>query len=218
VTIEKGKEWGHRITAPPVVLLANSDRDLAEQWTRQTDGIFRVTDGDLFSALGCPTWDDPAAELQLLPIDVIEVQIIYDNSAGNDNPNEVNSSENAWDIRYAISSVQVGKWLSRGRFVCVSNTGFIDRYNIAPRAHPNDGEIDVVTISSSMDWRQRIQARGRARVGNHVPHPDISMQRGTEAQWSKERSGESLRVDGQLVKGWHTVSVRVLPDACRVVV
>jgi len=213
VTIEKGKEWGHRGQCPADVLFADSDADLVTQWLGDPSAVFVSRSGDLHTSLGSPTWKDnvtskDSREVQFLPVDILRVVVSLDDHVITANTVEM----------YALSSVQIGSWLSRGRFVCVSNCGFVGEYNIAPRAHPNDGEMDVVTVSHNIDWRQRLQARSRARLGNHVPHPEIAMERGVAQSWTKESSRERLFVDGVVVKRWNAVRVSVIADACTVVV
>lgn len=212
MTIEKGKEWGHRARRPSTVVFAKDDVDLISQWQNNSSAPFVILGGDLHTSLGRPLWntnsDTENASAQFLPVDILKVDVISDNA----------SSSHDVITMYALSSVQIGSWLSRERLVCVSNCGFIGDYNIAPRAHPNDGEMDVVTINASIDWRQRLQARARARLGNHVPHPQIAMERGVEHSWTKESPRERLSVDGIEVKRWSSVHVSVIADACTVVV
>ena len=206
MTIEKGKEWGHRGPCPRDVVTVHSERELVDTWRTNPQSIFVVQAGDLYSALGRPQWQ-PKEEVQFLPVDVLQVTIATEGSHV-DEP----------FMQYAVSSIEIGSWLSRQRFVCVSNCGFIGSYNIAPRAHPNDGEMDVVTVDPTMDWRQRLQARSRARLGQHVPHPQIWMERGVTHTWRKESGRERLRVDGVVIANWSSIEVAVMPDACTVVV
>ena len=212
MTIEKGKEWGYRAPRPSTVSFAKDDVDLVSQWKVDSSVPFVILAGDLHTSLGRPLWktsdDLENSSAQFLPVDILKVEVAYENA----------SSSHDVTTMYALSSVQIGSWLSRGRFVCVSNCGFVGTYNVAPRAHPNDGEMDVVTISGSIDWRQRIQARARARLGNHVPHPHIAMERGVAQSWTKESARERLLVDGLEVKRWSAVHVSVIADACTVVV
>lgn len=213
MTIEKGKEWGHRAPCPNKFAYAKDDADLISQWRHTSSIPFVVLAGDLHTSLGCPTWRNTArakeiTEVQFLPVDILKVEVTTGDQLSGDGIAEM----------YALSSVQIGSWFSRKRFIVVSNCGFVGESNIAPRAHPNDGEIDVVTISAAIDWRQRLQARSRARLGTHVPHPQIAMERGVSHSWTKESSRERLFVDGVEVKRWNAVHVSVIADACTVVV
>ena len=54
------------------------------------------------------------------------------------------------------------------------NAQYFGQYDVAPRSHPNDGKLDVLRVDRAMGWRGRLQARQRARIGTHLPHPQLS--------------------------------------------
>jgi diacylglycerol kinase family enzyme len=66
------------------------------------------------------------------------------------------------------------EWL-RGDLAMVMNAQFYGAFDIAPRSHPNDGKVDVLRVNAEMGWRERLQARQRARTGSHLPHRDLTM-------------------------------------------
>lgn len=208
MTIEKGKEWGRQIHTPTEHVEVMSDRELIDNWILNREQLFVVRGGDLFRSLGAPLCDMSVATKQLLPVDVMRVEISFDDTSSG--------------TFYALSNLQIGSWRSRGRFVCVSNCGFVDERNIAPRAHPNDGEVEVMTVSSTIDWKQRFQAWRRTRTGTHLPHPNISMERGNYGSWTRA-GNEVLSIDGKPVSrgrgpNWQSVGIYVEPDACYVLV
>ncbi len=200
MTIEKGKEWGQVVPTPAGVVVAESDFNLVQEWKKKNENVIAVSGGDLFNALGQPSTDLHQSTIRVAPVDLFLIVIHCD--------------DGTVLTEYAASSIEIGSWRNGRRYVCISNTGFVSTMNIAPRAHPNDGEMDVVTVSANMDWRQRFIARRRAQLGNHVPHPHISMERGTEASWSSEYKREVLKVDGQAIARWTRIVVSVVPDAC----
>jgi len=202
MTIEKGKEWGQVVSTPPGVVVVGTDVALVQAWKKNNDSVIAVRGGDLFKALGQPATDLTQSTIRVAPIDLFLTV--------------VHCEDGTVLTEYAASSIEIGSWRTRRRYVCISNTGFVNTMNIAPRAHPNDGEMDVVTVSASMDWRQRFIARRRAQLGNHVPHPHISMERGTEASWSREYKREVLSIDGHSIGKWSRIVVTVMPDACLV--
>lgn len=63
----------------------------------------------------------------------------------------------------------------RGPITAAMNSQFIGRWDISPRCHPNDGRIDVVTVSAAFGLQQRWLARPRLLLGTHVPHPMIDI-------------------------------------------
>lgn len=208
MTIEKGKEWGHAIRTPKDYVEVMSDRELIQNWLLNREQLFVVRGGDLFRSLGAPLCDMSAAMKQLLTVDVMRIEIDYEDTST--------------DTLYALSNLQIGSWRSRNRFVCVSNCGFVKDRNIAPRAHPNDGEVEVMKISPAIDWKQRFQAWRRTRTGTHLPHPNISIERGNRGCWTRE-GNEALTIDGEAFSrrrgsNWLKVCVHVEPDACYVLV
>ncbi len=105
----------------------------------------------------------------------------------------------------------------RGRVVAVMNAEHIGRWDVAPRGHPNDGRLDIVDVAASMPFTARWQAWRRLPTGTHLPHPSIAVER--TAAWSAVFD-RPLRVwlDGDPIAEVKTVSVRVEPDALRLVV
>jgi hypothetical protein len=69
-----------------------------------------------------------------------------------------------------------------------------------------------------MPMRARFMSIKRARSGTHLPHPDISVERGEIFTISRAHENEHLRIDGESVSSWSSVTVKVLPDYWRVIV
>jgi diacylglycerol kinase family enzyme len=116
----------------------------------------------------------------------------------------------------AASSIIVGDFW-RGRHLIVSNAGWIGNSNVAPRAHPNDGKVEVLTITSQMSLRQRFLARRKMQTGTHLPHPDLSSKQ-IATQSIVRQNGEKLMIDGRKIDNWASISIRVEPDYWRVLV
>ncbi len=114
-----------------------------------------------------------------------------------------------WFIAHLVAR---RSWL-RGRVLVVANASFIGNWNIAPRAHPGDGKVDVLDANPSM--RVRLAARRRLPAGTHLPHPDIKPRR-TAARQFDLGSGLDVYVDGQMATRARTLSVRVYPAALQV--
>ena len=105
----------------------------------------------------------------------------------------------------------------RGRVVAVMNAQHVGAWDVAPRAHPDDGLLDVVDVSASMSLRQRWEARRRLRSGTHLPHPAIDVERVGAWQTTFD---PPLRVwlDGTAIGEVRNLSVRIEPDALLLVV
>lgn len=118
-------------------------------------------------------------------------------------------------IHWFVSSlVARGAWW-RGRAFVVMNAAWLDRWNIAPKAHPGDGLLDVLDVKvSPPQWRA---VKRRLPVGDHLPHPGITIRRTAAFQVELEVPTE-VWLDGIAVGTARTLSVRVEPDALTVVV
>lgn len=199
MTIRKGEEWGRRATVPASFFIAEDDHDAASQ-PPQTP--FALCRGDMYAALGHPRLPVHHHDCTIVPVDALVCHITFAN--------------NTEEETRAFSHITVGSWW-KGRHIVVSNSGFINALNIAPRSHPNDGEFDVVHLSADMPMRQRFIARRRAKTGTHVPHPDISIRRHTELHISRAAQQERLSIDGVAVSQWKDISISLEPDFWEVI-
>jgi hypothetical protein len=74
----------------------------------------------------------------------------------------------------------------RGPFAVVMNCAWVGHWYLGPRAHPNDGLLDITV--GSLRLRQRLQARTRARTGTHLPHPRLATTR--QSDWDHDLGRE----------------------------
>lgn len=189
MTIQRGQEWGVAVPRPDGLTVAGADAELARLVDRDPHGRFGLSGGDLFRSLGSPEPRDP---MQRLPMDALAVSV---------------------DGRELLAVAHVvarrGWWT--GPLLAVMNADHVGEWNVAPRAHPNDGRADVVEVDATMPVRHRWQARGRLPHGTHVPHPDIHVRTTAEESWTFDR-GTRVRVDGVDVGMVTHLVVRVLPD------
>jgi hypothetical protein len=103
----------------------------------------------------------------------------------------------------------------RGRIVAVMNAQWHGPLDVAPRAHPNDGRVDV--LDADMAMLERLKARGRLRTGTHVPHPAIEQHR--VVAWATTFDPPlNVWLDGERYGSVRDLAVRVEPDALSVVV
>ncbi len=105
-------------------------------------------------------------------------------------------------------------WL-RGPVIAVMNAGHRGSWDVAPRAHPGDGRLDV--IEADLGLADRAKALRRLPSGGHLPHPQITQRRLTATQFEFARPLR-VEVDGIPSGKVRRVSVRIEPDALLVVV
>ena len=100
-------------------------------------------------------------------------------------------------------------------FVAMNAQWYEGRWNLGPRAHPNDGLLD--TYEARLGVADRFKVRGRLHHGAHLPHPGIKERRAAAVQVALPRP-LPVELDGQVVDTGRNLSVRVKPDALHVVV
>jgi diacylglycerol kinase family enzyme len=118
--------------------------------------------------------------------------------------------------RFVAHVVLRGRSWWRGPITAVMNAQFLGRWDVAPRAHPNDGLLDVVEVAASMRAGERWKAWRRLPAGSHLPHPAIEVRRLPAVQL--DAGGRHVWVDGVDLGRARTVSVRLEPDALTCVV
>jgi diacylglycerol kinase family enzyme len=101
------------------------------------------------------------------------------------------------------------------RAFVVMNAQWLGGLNLGPRAHPNDGLLDV--YDARLGLADVLKVRARARAGAHLPHPGIKERRVPAAQVGFDRP-LTVWLDGMRVGPARGLSVRVDPDALTVVV
>ncbi|HBL09682.1 MAG TPA: hypothetical protein DDZ64_11665, partial [Acidimicrobiaceae bacterium] len=94
-----------------------------------------------------------------------------------------------------------------------ANAAHLGAWNLAPRAHPGDGLLDV--LDSDLPIGQRIEARRRLRRGDHLPHPAITYRRLAAAQVEFDRP-LPVHLDGERVDSVRSLSVRIEPSGLQV--
>jgi hypothetical protein len=187
VTIRPGEEWGTTVERPADLRVVHSDREIVE-WADQ--GPVGLGGGDLFRSLGSPEQRDPVQR-----VDVDALHVVLDGRGEFD----------------AVAHVIVRRAWWRGRIVVVMNVDHLAEWNIAPRAHPNDGRADIVDVAPAMSIRDRWAARQRLPQGMHVPHPSIGVSRQVADEWTFDRP-HRVWIDGTDVGTATHVAVTVVPD------
>ena len=100
----------------------------------------------------------------------------------------------------------------RGRIVAAMNAEFVGAWDVAPRAHPNDGVLDILDVSPTFPLADRVRARRRLPSGGHLPHPAIALSRRPAVQVDLDRP-TPVRLDGEAIGEARRLSVRLEPDA-----
>ena len=208
VTIRPGEPWGDVGPVPAGLVTVHSDaelRDVVER-ARRLDAPLPpvgVAGGDLMRAVGgtgethrFDTGD--GVDVARLPVDIVRVE------AG---------GEVAWFVAQLIAR---RSWW-RGELVAAMNAQYRGVYDIAPRAHPNDGRADVVRVAAAMSVGDRWKARRRLPQGTHVPHPAITTRPASTIEITFERPLD-VWLDGMRWRRCTALRLTVEPDALTVCV
>jgi hypothetical protein len=203
VTVERGQDWGEAGPLPAGGVLVRSDaeaRAVVESARRagEPPPPLGLLGGDLCRTLG-GTGD--AARLQSdearrVPIDLGAV---------------LADGRLHWFVAHLVA--RHGWW--RGRVLAAMNAEWHGPWDVAPRAHPNDGLLDV--LDADLPFGDRVMARSRLHTGTHVPHPGITQRRVAAVQFDLAPPLD-VWLDGEAIGRARTLSIRIESDALLCVV
>ncbi|MEP6661725.1 MAG: hypothetical protein ABJD24_17560 [Acidimicrobiales bacterium] len=203
MTIERGRPWGGPGVLPADGVVVRTDaeaRGLVES-ARRSGAVLPVLGllgGDLARSVGATGDADRLHDGRgvVLPVDLVSVLL---------------DGRQHWFVAHLVAR---RTWW-RGRIVAVMNAQWHGSFDVAPKAHPNDGRVDV--LDAEMPIGERLKARRRLRTGTHVPHPAIKEHR--VAAWAATFDPPlNVWLDGKRCGSVRDLAVRVEPDALSVVV
>ena len=203
MTIRKGEDWGTPGPLPADGVVVRSDAEAREVVTAARRAgtavpALGLLGGDLCRTLG-GTGDEGrlrSGGAMTFPCDLGSVLL---------------DGRLHW---FVASLVARGPWW-RGRAWLAMNAAWLGGWNVAPRAHPDDGLLD--TFDARVPAGQRLAVRRRLPLGAHLPHPAIAERRARAAQTRLDRP-LPVWLDGTRVGEARDLSVRVEPDALSIVV
>jgi hypothetical protein len=205
VTIRKGRAWGDTGRLPPDGVVVRSDaeaRSVVTAARRAGEAVppLGLLGGDLCRTLGGRgdegrVRSDAAVRV---PVD-LGVALI--------------DGRRHWFVAHLVA--RHAWW--RGRVVAAMNAEFLGAWDVAPRAHPGDGLLDVLDVGAGMSLGDRWRARARLPAGGHLPHPAIAVARRPAVQIELGRP-TPVWLDGERVAEGRALSIRLEPDALRCVV
>ena len=195
MVIDRGTDWGHAGQRPGDIPIAESDAELAALVAElraldpSSPPAVSVSSGDLLTTLGGVT---DRINHWWYPLDLGWVQ-----------------TDRGEEIPFAAHVVaHRAGW--RGEAAVVMNAAWYRRLYLGPRAHPNDGLLDITV--GALPLRQRVEARRRAMTGVHLPHPLLRTERAP--RWFHEFATPTrVFADGEQLGTTRTLRVRVQPDA-----
>ncbi len=195
MTIRKGEAWGIVGPAPADVQVVHTDA-AAREWVLRAGERLRplgLGGGDLARTAGGGRPDRFTGDVLHASFDAVRV--------------EADDGDTTWSVAHVVAR---RGWLT-GPVLFAMTAQYLGRYDVAPRAHPNDGLVDVLA-TATMPARARLAARHRARTGTHLPHPDLTVARTAEHRAEFDRV-VVVWVDGVRWRTTRTLHLTVEPDA-----
>ncbi len=202
MAIDKGQPWGTAAPMPADGLVVRSDRearDAVEEARRRGRPlpVLGLVGGDLCRTLGGGR--DPgrlrSPEAMTFNVDVGEALI-------------------DGKFHYFVAHLLAHTRAWRRSFAAMNAQWYGD-WDLGPRSHPGDGLLD--TYDARLALADLLKVRSRLRHGSHLPHPGIRERRVAALQLDFERP-LPVELDGGSVGKARALSIRVHPDALRVVV
>ena len=203
MSLEKGRDWGHVGALPTDGVVVRTDAEARAVVTAARRANEEVPPLGLLGGDLCRTVGGHGEEAHLrseaatrLTVDLGSVLV---------------DGRLHWFVAHLV--VRRG-WL-RGPIFGAFNAQWLGPWDVAPRAHPGDGQLEVVEVTLSTG--DRLKARRRLPLGTHVPHPGIRIQRADAVQHDVP-NGHSVWLDGDRLGPAKALSIRLEPDALRIVV
>lgn len=209
MTIGKLSPYGKSVSRPQQLAVLQSDREIAADFLKTKFPTSNtVTNGSIARALGIAP-HNPSIDARTLVTHVL-IDLLHVEFRTEDKWYRTNSDNKVTSIVVA-GSIVLQHLTPFSTHLVISNSGIVHGRDVLPRAHPNDGFVDVLHIDYAMTNRQRISAWRRAKTGSHLPHPHLRASRDTEFEWS----GRSSRMvaDNVTFVGVEWLRCTVLADA-----
>jgi hypothetical protein len=203
VTIERNRPWGEpgALAAGEIVVRTDGELRAVVDAARRAGSplpVVGLLGGDLCRTLGGRGDESRlrTADAMRFPIDVVMAEL---------------DGERHWFVAHLLAR---RSWW-RGRLLAVMNAEFVGVWDVAPRAHPNDGAVDLLDADPSLG--DRWKARRRLATGAHIPHPSIAQSRAQQFETTLA-PGTRVWLDGDALGEVRQLRIIVEPDALAVVV
>ncbi len=204
MTIRKGQEWAKPATRALVdsAIVVGGDAHLAAEamraWEANETLVASPGEGDVLKTLGLEQARTGAdAMVYQWDLGLVEAHV-----------------DGAVQRIPFVSHVFVRHPFWVGRLICVMNTPWYGRYRLGPKAHPNDGLLDIT--DGSLPWQQLLLARRRALSGSHLPHPALKTSRAPKWDMSFDRN-MNVSIDRAKLRSVERVEISLIPDVFSIV-
>ena len=203
MTVEKGRDWGSAGALPEDGVIVRSDAEARAVVTAARRAGEEVPPLGLLGGDLCRTVGGRGDEARLRSNVAARLNV--------DLGSVLMDGRLHWFVAHLVTR---RGWL-RGPLFGAFNAQWLGPWDVAPRAHPGDGQLEIVEVTMSVG--DRLKARSRLATGTQVPHPGIRIRRADALQWDVPK-GHAVWLDGERLGPATTLSIRVEPDVLRIVV
>ena len=196
MTVEKGQDWGTTGPLPDDGVTVRSDAEARAVITEARRANRPIPPIGLLGGDLCRTLGGRGALTARATVDLGEALV-------------------DGRVQLFVAHLVIRRGWLRGPLFGAFNAEWLGEWDVAPRAHPGDGLLEVV--DAALSTGDRLKARRRLPTGTHLPHPGIRMTRVAAVQRDVP-TGHSVWLDGERLGSARAVSIRVEPDALRIVV
>ena len=205
MTIRKYSDYGVPVPRPSKLIVLDNDLSIANHFTaHQHLEPSTVSKGSIAQSLGISrrlTQPDSDSNQQMTRVQIDLLQINYKTRVSDDLSLSLIVAGTLAIQQHSVLSTRL----------ILSNSGILQGRDVLPRAHPNDGFVDVLEIDPEISMRQRVTAWRRSFSGSHLPHPRLRVSRAIDFEWSGHPS--KMVADGVAYKGVVWLQCTVIPDA-----
>jgi hypothetical protein len=201
--IEKGQDWGEAGPLPEDGVVVGSDAEARAVVTEARRANRPVPPLGLLGGDLCRTVGGRGDEARLRSSEATRLTV------------DVGSVLLDGRLQWFVAHLVVRRGWLRGPIFGAFNAEWLGDWDVAPRAHPGDGVLEIVDVT--MSTGDRLKARTRLATGTHVPHSGIRVRR-AEAVQRDVPKGQAVWLDGERLGSCRAISIRVEPDALRIVV
>lgn len=214
--IERGEPWEEPSGAGiPPPLVRGTDHDLAHAVAAGGRELqFEPTGrSDLADALGLDPERSGGRAASTVDVDLIHVgegEVAVNSVVLGVAPHRLRRWQRSRSVEIEVDGRPLG--VHRATTVVVVNGGWLDGFDVAPRAHPGDGRLDLQTYD--VPGPQRRELRRRLRTASHLPHPGITERRirAVTVEFDRPRACE---IDGRPSEPRDRLELEVLRGALR---
>ncbi len=103
----------------------------------------------------------------------------------------------------------------RGDFFLAMNSAWLGSLNLATRAHPGDGKLDI--LSGKLKFAEGREFARRAKSGTHLPNANLSYKQAAAVTHSFQNP-RPVYLDGVFVDNAENLAVRIEPQALNAII